>query len=118
MRLLSIKALDIKLSTIMASALMLTLLGCSSSPEQAQSEKNYIEVGNVDYDSLYHYGYNIGCRSAGEVKRDPSLGDVESMKDEVLDGLDSFDDGWEAGTAACEDGISHSMYTVRQSTDN
>ncbi|QYJ87030.1 hypothetical protein K0I73_04670 [Shewanella mesophila] len=102
-----------KTKLVIVSALTLMMFGCSSSPESAKTDDGYIAVGNVEFDSLYHYGYNLGCRSAGMVKRDNSGGSVESMKDPVLDGLTEFDKGWGAGTTACQDGISHSMYTVK-----
>ncbi|MCG9697758.1 hypothetical protein [Shewanella sp. Isolate11] len=99
-----------KAKLVTVAALTMMMFGCSSSPEK--TEDTYIGVGNVEYDSLYHFGYNTGCRYAGQVKQDPNLGDVESMKDETLDGLSQFDNGWDAGTKACEDGVSRSMYTV------
>ncbi|WP_394230598.1 hypothetical protein [Shewanella colwelliana] len=102
-----------KAKLMMASVVVLSMLGCSSAPEGPASSEQYIGVGNVDYDSLYHFGYNTGCRSAGMVKQDSNLGSVEAMKDKVLDGLDEFDKGWAAGTKACEDGVSRSMYTVK-----
>ncbi|QYK02290.1 hypothetical protein [Shewanella psychrotolerans] len=102
-----------KIKLVIVSTLTLIMFGCSSSSQPPKTDDGYIGVGNVEYDSLYHYGYNIGCRSAGMVKRDTSLGSVESMKDDVLDGLSEFDRGWDAGTTACQDGISHSMYTVK-----
>ncbi len=101
-----------KLVTVIAMSIM--MFGCSSSPETSQTEENYIGVGNVEYDSLYHFGYNTGCRSAGQAKNDPNINDADSLKDEVLDGIGEFDDGWDAGKQACEDGVSRSMYTVQK----
>ncbi|WP_110457497.1 hypothetical protein [Shewanella algidipiscicola] len=106
--------MNIKL--ILSLGIALALTGCSTSsgtaPESLTSA-TYIGVGNVEYDSLYHYGYNIGCRSAVTVKINPANNvDVESMKDPVLDGLTEFDKGWRSGVKACEDGISRSMYSV------
>lgn len=101
------------------SAIALALTGCSSSSSTAPeslTSATYIGVGNIEYDSLYHYGYNIGCRSAVAVKVDPTNNvNVESMKDPVLDGLTEFDKGWRSGVNACEDGISRSMYSVKSS---
>ncbi|MCL1041906.1 hypothetical protein [Shewanella marisflavi] len=96
---------------IVASMAVLTA-ACSSAPEQ-RSDPSYIEVGNVEYDSLYHYGYNTGCRSAGYLKRNPGADTLDEMKDKVLDGLSEFDKGWDAGTQACQDGVSRSMYKVK-----
>lgn len=89
----------------------LTVVGCSSSPTPQSS--GVIEVGNTDYTSLYHYGYNIGCRSAVAKSSGEATGDLEAMKDEVLDGLEQFDSGWDAGVQSCSDGQSRSMYTVK-----
>ncbi len=101
-----------KLVAVVAMSMM--MFGCSSSPETSQTEEKYMGEGNAEYDSLYHFGYNTGCRSASLVKNDPSIDDVNSLKDEVLDGIADFDDGWSAGTEACEDGISRSMYMVQK----
>ncbi|MPY23273.1 hypothetical protein FM037_06150 [Shewanella psychropiezotolerans] len=91
----------------------LSVLGCSSTtpePKPTQGIEAYIGVGNVDYDSQYHFGYDQGCKSAITVKADG--GSLTAFKDTTLDGLDSFDEGWNAGTQACQDGMSRSMYTV------
>ena len=99
---------------IVVSMAVLTA-ACRSAPEQ-RSDPSYIEVGNVEYDSLYHYGYNTGCRSAGYLKRNSGAASLEEMKDKVLDGLSEFDKGWNAGTQACQDGVSRSMYKVKGSS--
>ncbi|WP_394205791.1 hypothetical protein [Shewanella waksmanii] len=88
----------------------LTVGGCSSSPTPSS---DVIGVGNTEYTSLYHYGYNIGCRSAVAKSEGTYTGDVNSMKDEVLDGLDQFDSGWDSGVQSCSDGVTRSMYTVQ-----
>lgn len=88
--------------------LSIAATGCSSSPEKQEGE--IIEVGNVEYNSLYHFGYNSGCSSAlTQLKSNQTL---ESMKDETLDGIDAFDKGWKSGTETCNSGTFQSMYTV------
>ncbi len=101
-----------KLVAVVAMSIM--MFGCSSSPETTQTEEQYIGIGNVEYDSLYHFGYNTGCRGAAQAKNDSNINDVDSLKDDVLDGIDDFDNGWDAGKKACEDGVSRSMYTVQK----
>jgi len=96
--------------------LSLSAIGCSSliSESRLEDKQNfsaYIGVDNVDYNSQYHFGYNIGCQSAITAKGDG--GDIESMKDVTLDGIKQFDDGWSAGVTACHDGQFRSMYTVK-----
>ncbi|BAJ03394.1 hypothetical protein [Shewanella violacea] len=94
----------------------LSVLGCSSTtpePKVNQDIETYIGVGNIDYDSQYHFGYDQGCKSAITVKHNG--GTLSEFKDTILDGLGSFDEGWNAGIQACQEGISRSMYTVKKS---
>lgn len=102
-----------KMKLALVALVTLSVVGCSSSaPESTQNVEAYIGVGNTDYDSQYHFGYNQGCKSAISVKADG--GELASFKDKVLAGLDQFDAGWSAGAQACQDGTSRSMYTVKQ----
>lgn len=96
----------------LVTSMAIFMAACSSVSEQ-RSDPSYIEVGNVEYDSLYHFGYNTGCRSAGYLKKNPGADTLEGMKDKVLDGLSEFDKGWNAGIQACQDGVSRSMYRVK-----
>ncbi|MCL1127538.1 hypothetical protein [Shewanella surugensis] len=94
------------------------IMGCSSTPEYGSVKVSapYIGAGNVDYESLYHYGYYRGCQNAVATKE----GNVELInafsKDTALDGLSKFDNGWNAGNKICQDGVSHSMYRLESST--
>ncbi|WP_144210814.1 hypothetical protein [Shewanella donghaensis] len=88
----------------------LSITGCSSAPNNDSSEPAVIAVGNVDYDSLYHFGYNRGCESA--IAEKGSNQSVDSMKDTTLNGIDSFEDGWRSGTENCNGGEYSPMYTV------
>ncbi|GIU52334.1 MULTISPECIES: hypothetical protein [Shewanella] len=99
-----------KKTVVLGIALLsIAATGCSSSPEK--SESDIIGVGNVEYNSLYHYGYNKGC--SGALKEKQTNESLESMKDETLSGIDAFEDGWRSGTETCNDGEFRSMYTVR-----
>ncbi|ARD23602.1 MULTISPECIES: hypothetical protein [Shewanella] len=96
-------------SVVLGFALLsIAATGCSSSPEKQEGE--IIEVGNVEYNSLYHFGYNTGCTSALAQKKSNET--LESMKDKTLDGIDAFDNGWKSGTETCNSGTFKSMYTV------
>lgn len=92
----------------------LFMMGCSSTPEYGSVNVSapYIGAGNVDYESLYHYGYYRGCQNAVATKE----GNLELMqsfsKDTALDGLNRFDNGWSTGKKICQDGISHSLYSL------
>ncbi|MCG9720514.1 hypothetical protein [Shewanella sp. Isolate7] len=102
-----------RLAVIASLAVLMT--ACRSAPEES-SGPYFIGVGSVDYDSLYRFGYNTGCRSAGYLKQNPGADTLEGMKDKVLDGLSEFDKGWNAGIQACQDGVSRSMYMVKGSS--
>ncbi|WP_299492519.1 hypothetical protein [uncultured Shewanella sp.] len=90
------------------------IIACSSTPEYGSVKVSapYIGAGNLDYESLYHYGYYRGCQHAVATKE----GNVELMKsfskDTALDGLSKFDNGWNAGKNICQDGISHSLFSL------
>lgn len=99
-----------KLVVLGLSILAISITGCSSAPESNSGQAAVIEVGNVDYNSLYHFGYDSGCSSA--LAQKTSNESLESMKDKSLGGLDAFEDGWRSGIENCNNGVFNSMYTV------
>lgn len=94
----------------------MTIVGCADSNyEKEQTSGPYIGEGNQEYESLYHYGYYRGCKNAYVMnKKQTELYD-SITKDQALDGLEQFDDGWKAGLKACEDGVPRSMYNLTAS---
>ncbi|MCC4831723.1 hypothetical protein LMH66_03655 [Shewanella sp. 10N.7] len=99
-----------KRTVLLSIALVsIAVTGCSSSPERSDGTE-VIGVGNVEYNSLYHFGYNRGCTSA--IAQNTSNESLESMKDKTLQGIDPFEDGWRSGTETCSNGEFKSMYTV------
>ncbi|WP_299003573.1 hypothetical protein [uncultured Shewanella sp.] len=103
-----------KITWLVSALVSLIIMGCSSSSEYGSVKVSapYIGAGNLDYESLYHYGYYRGCQNAIATK----AGNVELMnsfsKDTALDGLSKFDKGWHAGKSICQDGISHSLFSL------
>ncbi|MCL1148427.1 hypothetical protein AB4298_00010 [Shewanella sp. 10N.261.52.F9] len=92
----------------------LAVVGCSSSNyEKEQTSAPYIGEGNMEYESLYHYGYYRGCKNAYVMKRQQTELYDSVKKDTALDGLSRFDSGWDAGLKACEDGVPRSMYNLQ-----
>ncbi|UTV29737.1 hypothetical protein [Photobacterium atrarenae] len=84
------------------TTLIVTLLGCSSSEidEYRLFPDEY--VSEVEYDSIYYYGYNQGCESALNIS---GVADMDYLKDITLDNSDTrFNEGWEDGNTACEGG--------------
>ncbi|WP_076540854.1 hypothetical protein [Shewanella sp. UCD-KL21] len=98
-----------KLVVLGSALIAIALTGCSSAP-QTNGETPVIKVGNVDYDSIYHFGYNRGCQSA--LLQSTSTESLDSMKDKTLNGINAFEDGWRSGTQTCNGGEFKSMYTV------
>lgn len=99
--------------TILLS-LLVGVVGCASEPEQ-KTEKQLIGVGNVEFNSLYHYGYNSGCKARLLVTADTSREQLDENKDPTLDGLSQYDQGWQSGVESCQNGTFESMYTVVES---
>ncbi|MFT5790552.1 MAG: hypothetical protein ACI8SJ_002681 [Shewanella sp.] len=98
---------------ILASMVM---VGCANSNyEKEQTSAPYIGEGNQEYESLYHYGYYRGCKNAYVMKKQQQELYDSVAKDKALDGLERFDNGWDAGLKACEDGVSRSMYNLTAS---
>jgi len=78
------------------------VVGCSSSDYENYQLFPDEYVNDVEYDSIYHYGYNQGCESALNVKGQP---DMDYLKDITLDNSDTrFNEGWDDGNTACKDG--------------
>ncbi|MFL9802068.1 hypothetical protein AB6C80_023380 [Vibrio cyclitrophicus] len=98
-----------KLVVISSALIVIALTGCSSAP-QTNGEIPVIKVGNADYDSIYHYGYNRGCQSA--LLQSTSSESLDGMKDKTLNGINAFEKGWRSGTQTCNGGEFKSMYTV------
>ncbi|MDO6706084.1 hypothetical protein [Photobacterium sp. 1_MG-2023] len=68
-------------------------------------------VNDEPYDSIYHYGYNQGCESSLSLK---GVIDTAYMKDIALKDSDTrYNEGWEDGKNACEDGLRRIMVTSR-----
>lgn len=87
--------------------LVLGAIGCSSSDYENYRLFPEEYVNEVEYDSIYYYGYNQGCESALNVKGMP---DMDYLKDSTLDNSDTrFNEGWDAGNTACKDGIRRIM---------
>ncbi|MEJ2766355.1 hypothetical protein VV869_20580 [Photobacterium sp. MCCC 1A19761] len=83
-------------------ALVLAILGCSRSEMEEYRLYPDAYVSNVEYDSIYHYGYNQGCESSLNLSGSP---DMDYQKDISLENSDTrFDEGWEDGKAACANG--------------
>ncbi|CAG20317.1 hypothetical protein [Photobacterium profundum] len=103
-----------KARLIIIAVLSLSAIGCTSADYDNYKFFPEEYVTNVKYDSIYHYGYNQGCESALKEK---NVEDTEYQKDETFDGgLTRFNDGWDAGNAACKNGMRNVMYTLKQSS--
>ena len=89
--------------------------GCAAQDNRDLASAPYIGEGNQEHESLYHYGYYRGCKNAYVTKQQQTELYGSVAKDTALDGLDKFDDGWEAGLKACEDGTPRSMYNLTAS---
>ncbi|PSW20680.1 hypothetical protein C9I98_07485 [Photobacterium sanctipauli] len=79
---------------------VIALMGCSSSEFENYQLFPDEYVYDVEYDSIYHYGYNQGCESALNVLR---VADMDYRKDTTLDNSDTrFNEGWGDGNQACQ----------------
>ncbi|ELR66848.1 hypothetical protein C942_04547 [Photobacterium marinum] len=86
------------------------VFGCSSSDYENYQLFPEEYVSDVEYDSIYHYGYNQGCESALSTKGVP---DMVYMRDITLDKQGTrFEQGWEDGNSACKDGVRIIMPTL------
>ncbi|MGF1728115.1 hypothetical protein [Photobacterium kasasachensis] len=104
--------MNYKLTVIAIVAL--GVMGCSSSEVENYQLFPDEYVSNVEYDSIYHYGYNQGCESALNLKGQP---DMDYLKDITLDNSDTrFNEGWDDGNAACKDGVRRIMPTSKISS--
>ncbi len=97
---------------VVFSAVVLTV-GCTHTQENGFQFVREQYVSKVQYNSIYHYGYNQGCDSA-LAKR--GVADQEYEKDQTLDGTDTrFNDGWEDGNNGCSSGSIKTIYGVATS---
>lgn len=99
-----------QLAIIILSSIV--IVGCANDDQRGLTSAPYIGEGNQEFESLYHYGYYRGCKNAYVTQQQQTELYGSVVKDTALDGLDKFDDGWEAGLKACEDGIARSMYNL------
>ncbi|MGF1687234.1 hypothetical protein L4C36_11160 [Photobacterium japonica] len=95
--------------------LVFGLLGCSSAEWENEWDRYQLlpddYTYNVPFDSIYHYGYNQGCETALSVL---GVTDTEYQKDVTLENSDTdYDQGWEDGKQACEQGVRNVMPTSR-----
>lgn len=92
------------------------VIGCSSSDYENYQLFPGEYVSDVEFNSIYHYGYNQGCESALSTKGIP---DMDYMKDETLDNSDTkFNAGWDDGNQSCKDGVRRIMPSLKIMASN
>lgn len=101
-----------KYRLVILALFSMAVVGCANDDQRELASAPYIGEGNQEYESLYHYGYYRGCKNAYVMKQQKTELYGSVVKDTALDGLDKFDDGWDAGLKACEDGVARSMYNL------
>lgn len=67
-------------------------------------------VNKVEYNSLYHYGYNQGCESA--LAKVNVVGNTYSQDSTLINISTRFKSGWQQGYSACESGTEKMLYKL------
>lgn len=67
-------------------------------------------INNIEYNSIYHYGYNQGCESA--LAKAKVAGHAYNQ-DLTLNGTSMrFNEGWQQGYLACKAGKEKMLYNL------
>lgn len=91
--------------------LSLSAISCTSADYEDYRFFPREYVSNVEYDSIYHYGYNQGCESALNAKGQTGM---DYLKDVTFDGSNTrFNEGWDAGNKACKEGVRAVIYHLQ-----
>lgn len=101
-----------KLGLVCFATLMVT--GCAHTTDDGFRFVPDKYVSNVEYNSIYHYGYNQGCESALAKKGND---EAVYIKDPALDGSNTrFNEGWDDGEKACSSGSRKTIYGLSSNT--
>ncbi|PSU91720.1 hypothetical protein C0W42_03415 [Photobacterium kishitanii] len=97
---------------ILISGAALLIVGCTHTDNGDIRFLPDKYINNIEYNSIYHYGYNQGCESAlakakvagHRYNQDLTLNDT-SMR---------FNKGWQQGYSACKAGKEKMLYNLSQ----
>lgn len=67
-------------------------------------------INNIEYNSIYHYGYNQGCESALATAKVVGYTYAQDMT--LKERSIRFNQGWEQGYSACEVGKEKLLYNL------
>jgi hypothetical protein len=101
-----------KVKLIAMVAVFFTAVGCTHSSDNGFRFVPDQYTSDVEYNSIYQYGYNQGCNAA--LEKIGKKTDVMIVKDTILDASNTrFNEGWNDGIRACASGTMKTIYEVK-----
>ncbi|WP_297476893.1 hypothetical protein [uncultured Photobacterium sp.] len=99
-----------QLKMIVMCSMALLVVGCTHTDDGNIRFVPDEYISDVQYSSIYHYGYNQGCESA--LAKAKVAGHSYNQDITLENRSTQFTDGWQQGYSACEAGKEVMLYNL------